>query len=57
MRGDGSTKYDLGNDGDSNAVAACSAGVRNAQVATKMRITVVKAEYIEVSYHDPLRKV
>ena len=48
MNGDGQTKYDLGNDGEANQVAACTAHVRGAKVATKMRVTVIKDEYIDV---------
>lgn len=51
MKGDGQTVYDVGSDGDSQAAGACSALVRGAKVATKMRITYVKGEYLDVQLH------
>ncbi|EIN06594.1 concanavalin A-like lectin/glucanase [Punctularia strigosozonata HHB-11173 SS5] len=48
IKGDGKTNYDLGNDGDSQSLGACSANVRRTNVATKAKITYVKDEYLDV---------
>ncbi|KAH7098280.1 legume-like lectin family-domain-containing protein [Auriculariales sp. MPI-PUGE-AT-0066] len=48
MQGDGQTVYDVGNDGDSQSAGACSAQIRGNKVSTKMRITYVKGEYLDV---------
>ncbi|KZV84164.1 concanavalin A-like lectin/glucanase [Exidia glandulosa HHB12029] len=48
MKGDGETAYDVGGDGELGAAGACSAAVRGASVATKMRVTYIKGEYIDV---------
>jgi len=48
MIGDGQTSYDFGNDGDSQAQGACSANFRRTNVVTKLRVTVVKGNYIDV---------
>ncbi|KIM35335.1 hypothetical protein M413DRAFT_449831 [Hebeloma cylindrosporum] len=46
--GDGKTKYDFGNDGDTQAVGACSANFRRTNVATKLKVTYVKDGFLDV---------
>ncbi|EDR00597.1 ERGIC53, mannose lectin, ER-Golgi intermediate compartment [Laccaria bicolor S238N-H82] len=46
--GDGKTKYDLANDGDSQAIGACSANFRRTNVATKLKVTYVKDTFLDV---------
>jgi mannose-binding lectin 2 len=46
--GDGKTKYDFGDDGDSQAVGACSANFRRTNVATKLKVTYVKDSFLDV---------
>jgi mannose-binding lectin 2 len=48
VRGDGQTKYDMAHDGDSQALGACSANIRATNVATKMKVTYLKGEYLDV---------
>ncbi|KAI0795141.1 legume-like lectin [Abortiporus biennis] len=48
FNGDGKTKYDKDNDGDSQALAACSANFRRTNVATKMKITYIKGAYLNL---------
>jgi lectin, mannose-binding 2 len=48
IKGDGQTKYDHDNDGDSQALGACSANIRRTNVATKLKITYLKDEYMDV---------
>jgi len=48
MKGDGKTSYDLGNDGDANAIGACSANYRRTNVATKLKVTYIKESYLDV---------
>ncbi|KAF8678963.1 Legume-like lectin family, partial [Rhizoctonia solani] len=51
MLGDGKTVYDVGNDGASNELAACSANVRKTDIATKLKLTYFKDEYLNVQLH------
>ncbi|CCO31760.1 L-type lectin-like domain-containing protein C126,08c [Rhizoctonia solani AG-1 IB] len=48
MLGDGKTIYDVGNDGASNELAACSANIRKTDIATKLKLTYFKNEYLNV---------
>ncbi|CAE6489410.1 unnamed protein product [Rhizoctonia solani] len=48
MLGDGKTSYDSGNDGASNELAACSANIRKTEIATKLKLTYFKDEYLNV---------
>ncbi|KAF7289284.1 Mannose ER-Golgi intermediate compartment [Mycena indigotica] len=48
MIGDGKTSYDVGNDGDGQEVGACSANFRQTNVATKLKITYVKNQFLDV---------
>ncbi|KII95565.1 hypothetical protein PLICRDRAFT_34462 [Plicaturopsis crispa FD-325 SS-3] len=48
MLGDGLTSYDQANDGDSNAIGSCSANYRRTNVATKLKITYVRDQYLDV---------
>ncbi|CAE6335530.1 unnamed protein product [Rhizoctonia solani] len=48
MLGDGKTAYDVGNDGASNELAACSANIRKTDIATKLKLTYFKDEYLNV---------
>ncbi|KAJ3576555.1 hypothetical protein NP233_g339 [Leucocoprinus birnbaumii] len=45
---DGSTSYDFANDGEGQTIGACSANVRRTNVATKLKITYVKSELLDV---------
>jgi len=45
---DGHTKYDLGNDGDSQALGACSVNFRRTNVATKFKLTYVKGDFLDL---------
>jgi mannose-binding lectin 2 len=49
IKGDGQTKYDVAHDGDSQALGSCSANVRRTNVATKLKVTYLKDEYMDVS--------
>lgn len=49
MLGDGKTSYDQANDGEANKIGACSANFRRTNVATKLKITYIKDEYLNVS--------
>lgn len=66
IKGDGQTKYDVANDGDSQALGSCSvrlnassifqlltyptqANIRRTNVATKLKVTYLKDEYMDVS--------
>jgi len=46
--GDGKTKYDFGNDGDEQAIGSCSANFRRTNVATKLKLTYVKDNFLDV---------
>jgi len=46
--GDGVTNYDLANDGDSTHLAACSLSLRRTHVTTKLKLTYVKDEYLDL---------
>jgi len=46
--GDGKTKYDYGNDGHDQAIGACSANYRRTNVATKLKLTYVKDNFLDV---------
>ena len=48
MLGDGKTKYDQANDGEANKIGACSANYRKTNVATKMKITYLREQYLNV---------
>ncbi|KAF8589521.1 concanavalin A-like lectin/glucanase [Ramaria rubella] len=48
MQGDGQTPYDQGQDGERNAIGACSASIRRTNVATKLKVTYVKDDYLDV---------
>lgn len=45
---DGSTSYEFGNDGDGQTIGACSANVRRTNVATKLKITYIKSQLLDV---------
>ncbi|RXW22369.1 hypothetical protein EST38_g3481 [Candolleomyces aberdarensis] len=45
---DGKTKYDYGNDGDSQALGGCSVNFRRTNVATKLKVTYVKDSFLDV---------
>jgi len=46
--GDGKTKYNYGDDGDGQAIGACSANFRRTNVATKLKLTYVKDNFLDV---------
>ncbi|KAI1791117.1 legume-like lectin family-domain-containing protein [Ganoderma leucocontextum] len=48
MLGDGKTPYDLDNDGEKNNLGACSANFRRTNVATKLKITYLREQYLNV---------
>ncbi|TFK50831.1 hypothetical protein OE88DRAFT_1630975 [Heliocybe sulcata] len=48
MMGDGKTEYDHDNDGEANSIGACSLSFRRTNVATKLRLTYFKDEYLDV---------
>ncbi|KAF8608084.1 concanavalin A-like lectin/glucanase [Ceratobasidium sp. AG-I] len=48
MLGDGKTSYDVGTDGSKTELAACSANVRKTDIATKLRLTYFKGEYLNL---------
>ncbi|KAG6811053.1 hypothetical protein H0H92_009177 [Tricholoma furcatifolium] len=48
MLGDGQTSYDQANDGESNSIGGCSANFRRTNVATKLKITHVKNNFVDV---------
>jgi len=48
MLGDGKTSYNFGNDGDGQDLGACSANFRQTNVATKVKITYVKDNFLDV---------
>jgi len=45
---DGSKSYDFGNDGEGQAVGACSANVRRTNVATKLKVTYIRNVILDV---------
>lgn len=45
---DGQTKYDYGNDGDSQALGGCSHNFRKSAVATKLKVTYIKDNLLDV---------
>jgi len=51
MLGDGKTEYDQANDGEANAIGACSANYRRTNVATKLKVTYVKDSFLNVQVH------
>ncbi|KAF8331376.1 legume-like lectin family-domain-containing protein [Cantharellus anzutake] len=51
MIGDGNTHYDNGKDGHEQAAGACTAQVRQQDIATKLRITVLKNHFVNVEVH------
>ncbi|KAB5593277.1 L-type lectin-like domain-containing protein [Ceratobasidium theobromae] len=48
MLGDGKTSYDVANDGSKNELAACSANIRKSDIATKLKLTYFKGEYLNL---------
>ncbi|KAF8523250.1 legume-like lectin family-domain-containing protein [Gautieria morchelliformis] len=48
MLGDGQTSYDQGEDGEPNSVASCAASVRRTHVPTKLKLTYIEAESLDV---------
>jgi mannose-binding lectin 2 len=46
--GDGKTKYDYSNDGDEQAIGACSANFRRTNVATKLKVTYIRDGFLDV---------
>ncbi|KAK7057726.1 mannose ER-golgi intermediate compartment [Favolaschia claudopus] len=48
MLGDGKTSYNVGNDGDGQTFGACTANFRQTNVATKVKITYVKDDFLDV---------
>ncbi|THG97830.1 hypothetical protein EW026_g4247 [Hermanssonia centrifuga] len=48
MLGDGKTSYDVGGDGEKTQIGACSANFRRTNVATKLKITYIKDESLNV---------
>ncbi|KAG6816593.1 hypothetical protein H0H87_004819 [Tephrocybe sp. NHM501043] len=48
MLGDGKTAYDKDTDGDTNSIGSCSANFRRTNVATKLKITYVKNNFLDV---------
>lgn len=48
MLGDGKTSYDVGKDGEEQSIGGCSATFRRTNVATKLKITYVKNNFLDV---------
>ncbi|KAI0629453.1 legume-like lectin family-domain-containing protein [Trametes polyzona] len=48
MLGDGKTSYDQEHDGEANSIGACSANYRRTNVATKLKITYLRDQYLNV---------
>ncbi|PIL33646.1 transporter [Ganoderma sinense ZZ0214-1] len=48
MLGDGKTPYDNDNDGENHSLGACSANFRRTNVATKLKITYIREQYLNV---------
>ncbi|KAH9889368.1 legume-like lectin [Cubamyces lactineus] len=48
MLGDGKTSYDQDHDGEANSIGACSANFRRTNVATKLKITYLRDQYLNV---------
>jgi len=48
MLGDGKTSFDVGNDGHEQSIGGCSANIRRTNVATKLKITYVKNNFLDV---------
>jgi len=48
MIGDGKTGYDFGNDGDDQSLGGCSANFRRTNVATKLKVTYVRNNFLDV---------
>ncbi|EJF60754.1 legume-like lectin, partial [Dichomitus squalens LYAD-421 SS1] len=48
MLGDGKTAYDSEHDGEKNSLGACSANFRRTNVATKLKITYIREQYLNV---------
>ncbi|KAI0669592.1 legume-like lectin [Trametes maxima] len=51
MLGDGKTSYDQEHDGEANSIGACSANFRRTNVATKLKITYLREQYLNVKIH------
>ncbi|KAI0774836.1 legume-like lectin [Trametes elegans] len=48
MLGDGKTSYDQEHDGEGTQIGACSVNYRRAKVATKLKITFLRDQYLNV---------
>ncbi|KAI0828014.1 legume-like lectin [Trametes gibbosa] len=48
MLGDGKTSYDQAHDGEANSLGACSANYRRTNVATKLKITYLREQELNV---------
>ncbi|KAI0697412.1 legume-like lectin family-domain-containing protein [Cerioporus squamosus] len=48
MLGDGEMEYDMEHDGEKHQLGACSANFRRTNVATKMKITYLREQYLNV---------
>jgi len=48
MLGDGKTSYDVGDDGEATSIGGCSANYRRTNVATKLKVTYVKGNFLDV---------
>ena len=48
MTGDGELEYDQANDGEKNSIGACSANFRRTNVATKLKMTYIRDQYLNV---------
>jgi len=48
MNGDGKTSYDHDHDGDANSIGACSANFRRTNVATKLKLTYIQHNFLDV---------
>ncbi|KAG6824511.1 hypothetical protein H0H93_001960, partial [Arthromyces matolae] len=48
MLGDGNTEYDQANDNEAHSIGGCSANFRRTNVATKVKITYLKNNFLDV---------
>ncbi|KAI0753198.1 legume-like lectin family-domain-containing protein [Daedaleopsis nitida] len=48
MIGDGELEYDVGNDGEKYSLGACSANFRRTNVVTKLKMTYLREQYLNV---------
>ncbi|KAG0139827.1 hypothetical protein CROQUDRAFT_665964 [Cronartium quercuum f. sp. fusiforme G11] len=51
MSNNGYVSYDVGNDGDGQEAGACSLAVRRSDVATKLKVTYIRSQFLEVLVH------